>query len=231
MLGKAIFWDFHGTLANPINGGWTQTVYDTLLNNGIAAGFDDVWAHMRSGFSWHVPEKEYPDRTGELWWKDTFAHFDALYSRYGIPDAKCAEINTYIRSHMLNPQNYMLYPDAVSTLRKCREYGFTSYVLSNNYPELELIIDGLGISGLFDGFIVSALCGYEKPHPKIFELALEAAGNPEICFMIGDNPIADMEGGKTAGMRTILVHSEVSSDCADYVCRELRDVMTIIQQY
>lgn len=65
---------------------------------------------------------------------------------------------------------------------------------------------------------------------EIFEYALHIAGNPEICYMIGDNPVADIQGGKGAGMKTILVHNNVSAEfCKDnMICENLIDVIKII---
>ena len=42
--------------------------------------------------------------------------------------------------------------------------------------------------------------------------------------MIGDNPIADIQGGKSAGKKTILVHQE--KDCgADFLCDNLAEIL------
>jgi FMN phosphatase YigB (HAD superfamily) len=51
----------------------------------------------------------------------------------------------------------------------------------------------------------AADAGYLKPHPHIFEHALDVLGtNPEETIFIGDNPIADIAGAQSAGMQAIL---------------------------
>ncbi len=53
--------------------------------------------------------------------------------------------------------------------------------------------------------ISAADAGYLKPHPKIFEYALDIMGtSPEETIFIGDNPVADIAGAQGAGMRAIL---------------------------
>lgn len=45
--------------------------------------------------------------------------------------------------------------------------------------------------------------------------------------MIGDNPIADIIGGKSAGMKSIFVHKDCYSD-ADYTCKNLSDIPELL---
>lgn len=46
--------------------------------------------------------------------------------------------------------------------------------------------------------------------------------------MIGDNPIADIQGAKAAGIKTILVHKKSVEILPDYCCDELCDIRKII---
>jgi FMN hydrolase / 5-amino-6-(5-phospho-D-ribitylamino)uracil phosphatase len=70
-----------------------------------------------------------------------------------------------------------------------------------------------------------------KPHPVMFEAALDALGvRPEQCLHVGDDIGHDIEGARAAGMRTAWVntrgldHSE--GQHADLVIREVRDLLT-----
>lgn len=51
-------------------------------------------------------------------------------------------------------------------------------------------------------------------------------GNPELRYMIGDNPITDYQGGLDAGMKPILVHNEVDGKVC---CDRLTDLFEIIK--
>ena len=44
--------------------------------------------------------------------------------------------------------------------------------------------------------------------------------------MVGDNPIADVKGGKAAGMKTVLVHKGYNAE-ADYSFDDLMSVLDV----
>ena len=81
-------------------------------------------------------------------------------------------------------------------------------------------------AGLFDHVTNSAVIGYEKPHPEIFRLALEAAGNPTSAWMVGDNVTADILGAEQAGISGILVRKV--DPRARWNCHSLEEVLTVI---
>lgn len=67
------------------------------------------------------------------------------------------------------------------------------------------LIDHKLIDYFVDCRISAADAGYLKPHRKIFEYALDIMGtSPEETVFIGDNPIADIAGAQSAGMRAVL---------------------------
>lgn len=92
------------------------------------------------------------------------------------------------------------------------------------------MVEKLGLSPYLDGMTVSALVGREKPHPELFSIARQESGSPEIAVMIGDNPKADVEGGKAAGMKTILVHRDLPSQ-ADAACSSLSEIPAVLQEF
>ena len=69
--------------------------------------------------------------------------------------------------------------------------------------------------------------GYEKPRREIFKYALSQAGNPEVSYMIGDNPIADYQGGLDAGMIPILVHNMIEGKVC---CAQLIHLLDVIRE-
>jgi putative hydrolase of the HAD superfamily len=96
-------------------------------------------------------------------------------------------------------------PGATEALSALQREGVTQAVLSNHVPELPAIVDALGLAGYFDTVFTSATIGFEKPHPGIFGHALDAFGHPDDVWLIGDNPVADVEGATAAGIRAVLV--------------------------
>lgn len=56
-------------------------------------------------------------------------------------------------------------------------------------------------------FMLSVEVGIWKPDTRIFEMALEEIGpiDRSTAVMVGDNPEADIAGGRSAGMQTVLM--------------------------
>jgi len=223
-----LFWDFDGTLVYS-NSLWTGSVYKALdLNlsdNNIT--IEEIRPYMQTGFTWHTPENDYTEYTGESWWELMFKRFSTVYQKLGIEKGKADFISTKTKDIVLDINNYIIYDDTVSTLQTCKQAGYDNYILSNNYPELTETIDKLNLSVFFKDYIISAKIGYEKPRKELYDYALKVAGTPDVCYMIGDNPISDISGAKNAGIPAILVHSNF--DCnADYKFKNLREIVNIL---
>lgn len=218
---RALFWDFDGTLVFPTNS--ADDMIAALTDHGYALPPEEVTRHVRAGFSWNWPEESYVDGTGEKWWARLLTHLDVLYAKYDVAMVHRRSINDLFRHRALQPDSYTLYEDAVAALEHCSHAGYTNYILSNNFPGYSRVIEGMGLSGHFEDCIISGDIGYEKPRIELFEYALRVAGQPQIRYMIGDNPVADVQGGRAAGMTTILVHKE-GAHGAEYHCRNLSEI-------
>jgi HAD superfamily hydrolase (TIGR01509 family) len=83
--------------------------------------------------------------------------------------------------------------------------GLALGVVSNSDGRVEERLVEIGIRDRFDFVIDSAIVGVSKPHPRIFELALEAAGLPpsETAY-VGDYYEVDVVGARGAGMTPVL---------------------------
>jgi len=226
ILEKALFWDFDGTLVLP-DSKWSKSLHEAITYLNYDVSIEEIRSHMLTGYTWHTPELAYPDDTGPKWWDKLFRHFDALYEKHAVTKADAQSINQSLRNQILNCKSYTLYADTIPVLRSCMEMGYKNYILSNNFPELSAVIKDLGLSEYFLEYIVSASVGYEKPRTELFQYALEIAHHPEICYMIGDNPIADIQGGRSAGMKTILVHRDGAFD-ADDTCDSLSEIPPLL---
>lgn len=76
--------------------------------------------------------------------------------------------------------------------------------LLSNYPGSPAIHESLrkvGLADCFDAVVISADLGHVKPHPLLFETVLDAVQvDAAYALMVGDNWLADVQGGKRAGM-------------------------------
>jgi putative hydrolase of the HAD superfamily len=100
-----------------------------------------------------------------------------------------------------------LYPDALPTLKWLRDRGFRLAAVTNrgySGPLFHEEVRELGLTDLFEHAVISCDVGYMKPHPQIFQVALELMDvEADEVAMVGDSLRADVEGAKTLGMTAI----------------------------
>ncbi|HWT76740.1 MAG TPA: HAD family hydrolase [Mobilitalea sp.] len=227
-MNKAIFWDFDGTLVKaPFLWSGSLLKAITTILPGCNITLEDIRRYTKKGFTWDSPEEDYSELIGDKWWEYMLHYFGGIYEKQGVEPELVNKASLLASDYVKDVSRYQLFDDAIATLEGSRAKGYRNYILSNHLPELGEIIAKLGISDYFEGYIISSLVGYDKPRPELFEYAKKLAGYPEICYMIGDNPHADIVGGNAAGMRTILVHKDVLCD-ADYTVGELNQILSII---
>lgn len=225
MIILSIFcWDFDGTLAwcdHLWSGSVQKALLDTVPDSKIE--FSAIRKCNETGFSWHTPEKAYPDRTGEIWWEDMNRHFYKSYLSLGLTEEQSKTATEKVRTIILKKENYFLFDGAHETLEHLITKGHKNILLSNNFPDLKQVTDALDLTRYFEHMVISGLTGYEKPHPKIFEIAKALYPAETEFYMIGDNINADIIGGKNAGMKTILVHKGFDKR-ADYCFERLEEI-------
>lgn len=230
-----LFWDFDGTLVYSRHL-WSQAMCEAV-NEAAGTelvGIEEVRPHMRTGFPWHTPENAYPGDAGERWWPMLYRQVAAVALRLGLTAYQAEAACPLLRARILDCRRYHLYPDTLSVLEWTAVHRYRNILVSNNYPELPEMMVRLGLASYFQEMLVSARLGYEKPHPVIFQRALAAAGrlhSPETCVMIGDNPLADIEGGKRAGMKTVLVHRAGGVPPADATIAVLADLPACLRTW
>jgi len=100
-----------------------------------------------------------------------------------------------------------LYKDTLPTLRGLQKLGARLGLISNLWPfPVEHIFVDCGLEQYFEHRIYSFETGFAKPDPEIFREAVELFHvHPDDCVMVGDNPVADIEGALAAGMRAALI--------------------------
>ncbi|MEM8764313.1 MAG: YjjG family noncanonical pyrimidine nucleotidase [Bacteroidota bacterium] len=82
---------------------------------------------------------------------------------------------------------------------------YNLHIITNGFQEIQdKKLKNSGIMGFFDVVVNSEMAGVKKPHPQIFELALQmASAVPSNSVMIGDNLEADIQGAYELGLKTI----------------------------
>jgi 5'-nucleotidase len=95
-------------------------------------------------------------------------------------------------------------PGAVSLLDSLKGKVKTG-IITNGFTSLQQVrLERTGLREHFDLLIISEEVGVAKPDARIFDYALEQAGNPDRSrvLMVGDTAASDILGGMNAGLAT-----------------------------
>ncbi len=105
-------------------------------------------------------------------------------------------------------ERWRVYEDVQDSgiLQTLKRRGVVLGVISNWDSRLPETLEAMGLAQHFDFILASTVVGAAKPDEKIFREALLKSGvnSREACH-IGDEPIADIQGAKQAGVDAILI--------------------------
>ncbi|MBU4537464.1 MAG: YjjG family noncanonical pyrimidine nucleotidase [Weeksellaceae bacterium] len=149
-----------------------------------------LWAQIRDG----EIDKDY---LREHRFYDSFMFF-------GIDDPELAQIFEHnFLDEILNYND--LVEGAFGLLEYLAEKKYRLHILSNGFKEVTYQKCELsGIKNYFETITSADEIDIRKPHPQVYEYALNKAGaKKEESVMIGDDWIADVEGGKSFGLKVI----------------------------
>ena len=128
-------------------------------------------------------------------------------------------------------QEVNFYPD-VKPILNTLSSEYTLVAVTNGNADIELT----GLGGWFDFSVSSADVGKQKPHPEVFETALNMAeAMPQETVHIGDDEHRDIFGAAEAGIRTVWLNRSdrdwQHTECeADFHIRSLTELPDILQQ-
>lgn len=203
----AITLDFYGTLVHPCNGrGRGSNLLDYLRAQGIEpAEWDhrilyDLFDRHDTDYSPDMPEEQRRAYVRHL----VMRAFECL----GLADAEgLAGIHAQTVWQILGPDAFCLFPETQAVLAALRAAGYPIALLSNWQRGLGHFCTELGLADAFDHVLASAELGVAKPDAAIFTEACDRLGAaPARVLHVGDTRLDDYEGGREAGLQTILLH-------------------------
>jgi putative hydrolase of the HAD superfamily len=204
-----VLWDFDGTLVTRQDNwrGALLTALDRLTaDHGVT--MEQLRAGLRDGFPWHRPDRPHPQLdTPDRWWDEIDTTVLRAYRRAGVDETTASRAAAAVRETYLDDSYWSVFSDSRPALQRLHESGYQNVIVSNRVPELDDLVRRVGLADLIDLTLTSAATGYEKPHPVMFDLAVEAAGRPDQVWMIGNNPIADVAGATAVGIPALLVRT------------------------
>ena len=154
-------------------------------------------------------------------------HDDSIWHRFteeifvgmGGPEELASECATEIEQGWEVSENFELYEDVFPVLEELRRAGLRLAVVSNGIRDLTEFVAHHGLD--VDAIVDSRSHGRVKPHPTIFQNALDQLGvGAAEAVMVGDSLEEDVEGARALGMRAVLIdrtdrHPEIEERLRD----------------
>lgn len=202
---RAVFLDIGDTVMRP-NPSWEGVYALALREHGIEVDVEELRQALRRAYhhgGWGTENGFEP--TAETSFRRTVEIDAAAIAELGLEpmdDAFYRRLSELfeVTSH------WHIFPDAYPALRELKERGLVVGAVSNwvwNLPEL---LHALDLVRHFDFIAASARIGFEKPHPRIFEWALEKAKvEPASVIHVGDHVDADIDGARGVGIQGVLI--------------------------
>jgi beta-phosphoglucomutase len=125
-------------------------------------------------------------------------------------------------------ENIVPLPGAVELIKLLHKNGIKSAIASSAVPSnIDIIIDGLGITKYFQAIADGSEVFEGKPSPQVFQLAAQKLGvQPSNCVVIED-AIAGVAAAKSAGMKCLAVtnsHPADKLEKADLIVNSLEQI-------
>jgi putative hydrolase of the HAD superfamily len=197
---------------------------DTILDSSGARDrcLRQVCAELAAGGSGLEPEALAGaiDREAVWYWGDPQRHrrgrmdlraafqeiMRAALRGQGIDRSDLADV-VADRYRALREEHYRVFPGAIETLVRLRARGVRVALVTNGTAhDQRKKIERFGLAGYVDGIFIEGELGVGKPHPRVFETALQALACPAgDAWSIGDNLEWDVVGPQRLGVFGIWV--------------------------
>jgi putative hydrolase of the HAD superfamily len=202
---RAVFLDIGETVMRP-NPSWEGVYAIAFREFGVDVEIGELHAALRRAYhhgGWGMEEGF--DPTEETSFQRSATIDAAAIAELGLPPMPEAFYRRLAELFMVT-SHWHIFPDAYRVLGALKSRGLTVGAVSNwvwNLPEL---LHALDLVRHFDFIAASARIGFEKPHARIFEWALEQAGaRPSEVIHVGDHVDADVLGARGVGIEPVLI--------------------------
>lgn len=199
---KVLFFDLDRTLWD-YRANSEQTLNDLLVKYtpGLIGKFDEFLATF-----YEINERLWIDyRDGRLSKeKLSTQRFIDTYKRLGV-NAESFAYKFSVDYITESPNKTRLFPKALETLGYLKSKEYRMFLLTNGFVEVQMVkIRDSKLEPFFERMITSEEAGYQKPHERIFEFALQIVKAEKAdCLMIGDDLESDIDGARNFGIDTV----------------------------
>ncbi len=238
---KAILFDLGDTLMHnlqpwpPVLDKADRAVADYLHQNGIEIDPAQFHQHLDQSLN-----EYYSLREDNLEEPTTAVLLQDLLVRAGQHNTPPEIIRGALNArYAISQANWQLEADALETMRNLQKLNIRMGLISNasDHQDVEELVQKFNLNPFLDFVLTSAACGFRKPHPHIFKLALNHWNfSPSQCVMIGDRLDADVQGAQQAGIKGIWLtrrthQKQDSSTQPDGILNNLSELIPWIEEH
>ena len=145
------------------------------------------------------------------WWHALVA---AVFGEAARAPAFDAFFDT-LYAHYAEARAWRVYDEVFEVLATLRARGIALVVTSNFDSRLHGILAGLRLRDALDAVVCSSEAGAAKPDARVFAAACAAvASTPADTLHVGDDPRADLQGARDAGLHALLLDRHAGHDAA-----------------
>lgn len=205
---QALLFDAAGTLittAEPVGSHYARSAARHGISvepQAVTHAFRSAW--LASPPPLHPEGHPAPD-DDRGWWKNLVAAVFAQALEFPLQPHVLDDLFEDLYSHYATPQSWIVFEDVLPAL-KALARNHRLFVLSNFDRRLRSILAGHGLSAFFEQILISSEVGASKPHARMFQAAIQAAGcDPQDCLHIGDDEKCDLNGAQASGLSAFLV--------------------------
>jgi HAD superfamily hydrolase (TIGR01662 family) len=189
-----------------------QAMYSFLLRSGykLDEAFPQTY-DLRMKQYYQERETEFIEYTAEMFLHD-------LLQEYGYDQVPPEIIKSAVAAQFAVSQSHWLpEADALPLLEQLKGEGYRIGLISNanDAQDVRTLIDKGNFASYFEITLISAEVGLRKPHPGIFQIALDYFNaRPEETVMVGDTLGADIIGANNLGIASVWINrrAEVRPD-------------------
>jgi putative hydrolase of the HAD superfamily len=202
---RAVFLDIGDTVMRP-NPSWEHVYAIAFEEYGVQVEVEALHAALRrayhhGGYGFEVGFEP----TEETSFARTMQIDGAALADLGLEPMPESFFRRLSELFMLTA-NWHVFPDVAPALAALRERGLAVGAVSNWVWQLPELLHALDLVSQFDFIAASSRVGFEKPHPEIFQWALEQAKvSPAEAVHVGDHLDADVAGARGVGIQAVLI--------------------------
>jgi 2-haloacid dehalogenase len=131
-------------------------------------------------------------------WQVTGDALDFVLETLGIDDAALRD--RLMRLYL----SLRTFPEVALVLQQLKTAGLRTAILSNGSPQmLAAVVKGAKLDGLLDAILSVEEVGVYKPHPKVYQLAVDRLGIPATAIAFQSSNAWDAHAASAFGMQVV----------------------------